>query len=161
MNRTRNLLLMLLVPVASIAWAGPAADSRGGPGSVAVNGVYSVTFHVYLGSTVPTGSSITCRARIAPNLSGFANLNRGTAPVEAQAGVAAGPGSSLTGSTANCSVEIPFAWTVVSAQNGAALSYEVDVVSGGLPLAARTQQGIGVAYPPPGGKASLGFTVTF
>lgn len=160
MNRTRISLLLLLVSVASIAWAGPPADPRGGPGPVTVNGAYTVTFHVNLGSPVPTGTAITCRAKIAPNLSGFANMNRGTAPVEA-ASVATVTGSSLAGSTANCSVEIPFAWTVINAQDGVALSYEVGLVSGGMPLAARVQQGIGAAYPSPGGEARLSFTVTF
>jgi hypothetical protein len=161
MNRTRIALCLISVSVASIAWAGPPADPRGGPSPVAVNGVYTVTFHVNLGSTVPTGSAVTCRARIAPNLQAFQNFNRGSAPVESAAAAGTVVASSLAGSTANCSVEIPFAWTVAETQNGVALSYEVDAVSGGSPVAARTQPGVAVPYPPQGSEARLSFSVTF
>jgi len=161
MNRTRIALLLITVSVASIAWAGPPADPRGTSSPVAVNGVYTVTFHVNLGSTVPTGSAVTCRARIAPNLQAFQNLNHGTVPVDSATGVGTVTGSSLAGSAANCSVEIPFAWTVSEAQTGVALSYEVDAVSAGAPVAARTQPGIAVAYPPQGGATRLSFNVSF
>ncbi len=161
MNRTRIALFLMSVSVASIAWAGPPADPRGVASPVAVSGVYTVSFHVTLGTTVPTGSAVTCRARIAPNLQAFQNLNRGTVPVESATGAGKVAGSSLAGSTANCSVEIPFAWTVSEAQNGVVLSYEVDAVGGAAPVAALTQPGVAVAYPPMGGAARLRFNVAF
>jgi hypothetical protein len=161
MNRTRIALCLMMVSVASLAWAGPVADPRGVSSAVAVSGVYTVLFEVNLGTAAPAGTVITCRAKIAPNLPVFDNMNRGTVPVESAVGVATVTSSSLAGSTANCSVEIPFAWTVVDAQNGVGLSYEVELVSGGMPIAGRSQQGISAPYPPAGGAARLNVRILF
>ncbi len=159
MKRLRTLILPLAVLLASgVGWAAPAADQLDNAGPAAVSGNYTVSFNVSLGSTVPAGATITCRAKVAPNGTFFGSLGRGAVPVGT--GVAR-----VTGNTANCSVEIPFSWTVNDPRNGAALSYEIEAVngSGPLPGAVRTltQQNIGVAYPPGGGAARLSFNVAF
>lgn len=157
MKRTRVPQILLLALLASAAaWAAPAADQCNGAVPVAVSGVYSVTFNVQVSSATVPGGTISCRAKIAPNLPGFENRSRGVVPVESSRGVVA-----LIGSFANCTVEIPFSWTVADTQNGVALSYEIDAVSGAGMAAVRTQQGIGVAYPEMGGAASLRLNVAF
>ena len=162
MKRARIPQILLLALVASAAvWAAPAADQRAGAAQAAVSGVYTVTFDVSLGSIAAAGGTVACRARIAPNLPAFENLNRGAVPVESAPRVVAAAGSRPAGSPILCSVEIPFAWTVSDPSSGVALSYEIVAVSGSGVAAARTGQGIAVAYPEPGGTASLRLDVTF
>lgn len=160
MKRLRTLMLPLaLLLVSAACWAAPV-DLREGAGPAAVSGLYSVTFNVNLGATVPAGSSVTCKAKVTPNSSLFENLSRGTVPVKVAAGAAA-----IVGNRANCSVEIPFSWMVNDPRNGVALSYEIEAVSGSGALLtavrASSPQGIGVAYPPAGGAASVNINVAF
>jgi len=150
------LLLALLAP--AVGWAGLPM-----PGRVeAVGRAYVIRFNLNVASTLPAGATVTCKARLVPNLPGQGNLPSQSAvvPVETATGVAA-----LTGSTAACAVEIPFSWTVNNTQSGAVLSYEIEAVSvsGSLPVVVRSsaQQGIAVAYPPMGGTVTLSFDVTF
>jgi hypothetical protein len=153
MNRARALmpaLLVLLTP--AFAWPAPPADARGAESPLAVSGSYSVSFNVNLDAVAPAGTAILCRARIAPNLPSFQNLSQKMVPVESATGVA-----TVSGNTANCSVQIPFSWAVSDPRSGVTLSYEIDAVSGAAarPTPVRARQAIGVAYPATGGTANL------
>jgi hypothetical protein len=148
------LLVALLAPAAALAAS--AADQGTAP--TMVSGVYSVTFNLNLASTLPAGTTITCRAQIVPNQGGPSLLNSQFAaiPVGTARGLAA-----VTGSTATCMAEIPFSWTQTSAPGGVILSYEIDAVSssGSARLLVRSsaQQNIGAAFPASG--ASAGFSI--
>ncbi|MDE3189004.1 MAG: hypothetical protein KGM96_15955 [Acidobacteriota bacterium] len=159
MLRARSLMILLLaLPAPAVGWAGLPM-----PCSVDAAGrAYVIRFNLNVASALPAGATVTCKARIVPNLPGQGNVNGQPAavPVETATGVAA-----VTGSTAACAVEIPFSWTANNAPSGAVLSYEIEAVSvaGSLPVVVRSsaQQGIAVAYPGIGRTVSLSFDVTF
>jgi hypothetical protein len=159
--RARNPQILLAMLASAAVWAAPAADQRAGAAPTAMTGVYAVTLNVNPGSTAPSGGMITCKAKIAPNLPGFENMNQGAVPVESAPGVAMVGGSGRPGSSVLCSVKIPFAWMVNDRGNGVMLSYEIDAMSGSGVAAVRTQQGIGMAYPEMGGTANVRLNVTF
>jgi hypothetical protein len=151
------LCLALLAPVYALATGAALAEGARevrGP-STMVSGVYLVTFHLKILSALPAGSTITCRARIAPNPAGLdlRNPQLGVTPADA-VGQAA-----VTGPTATCAAEIPFAWTLASGQDGIVLSYEIDAVSnsGSEPVLLRSSAGqsIGVVLPASGASLSL------
>jgi hypothetical protein len=158
------LCLALLAPVSELAagaaLAAGATDLRGP--STMVSGVYLVTFHLNILSSLPAGSTIICRARITPNPAGLDLRNPQPAAFPSAA-----PGQvEVTGTTATCAAEIPFAWTLASGQDGLAtgqdgfvLSYEIDAVSnsGSVPLLVRssTGQSIGAALPASGSSLNL------
>ena len=158
MARIRISLLLCLALLATAASAAAGTlEERDAP--TAVSGIYSVTFNLSILSTLPTNSTITCRARIESNQAGRNLRNQPLAAASAQTvGLAA-----VTGSTAICAAEIPFSWTVANAAGGAVLSYEIDVVShaGGAPLLLKrhARQGISATLPAPGGSANLRFNV--
>jgi hypothetical protein len=164
---SQTLLAALLASAA--AGAAPAADTRGGAAPVALSGVYSVTFTVNAGSTLAPGAIILCKAKAVPNAPALENLKLEAVPV--MSGLATLTGSRVTGYWAICTVQIPFSWAANNAQSGAqggaVLSYEIDVVSGAVSgpgavaVPVSRQEGIGVAYPAPGGTASLSFNVRF
>jgi hypothetical protein len=141
------LCLALLAPVSALA-AG-SAEVRGL--WTMVSGVYLVTFHLNILSTLPVGSTITCRARITPNPAGLDLRN----PQQSVAPAAAAGQATVTGPTATCAAEIPFAWTLASGQasgqGGMVLSYEIEAVSnsGSVPMLVRSSAGqsIGAALP--------------
>jgi hypothetical protein len=152
------LCVALLASAASAAMGAPVQRTA----STIVSGVYSVIFNLDIASTLPAGTTITCRARIMPN-SGpldLGNPQLSATSVETAAGMA-----TVTGSTATCAAEIPFAWTVESARGGVVLSYEIDAVSnsGAAPQLVRSsgRQGIGAALPAAGQTARLTFYVAF
>ena len=158
MARFRTSLLVCFALLAvQVGWA--ASVPREHSPMTAVSGVYSVTFNLNILSTLPAGSMITCRARIAPNPGRLDPRNRPPAelPAQAEGRVA------LNGPTAACTAEIPFAWTVASAQGGVVLSYEIDAVSGsaGAPLLVRSsaRQNISAPLPVSGGSANLSLNV--
>jgi hypothetical protein len=127
----------------------------------AVSGVYSVTFHLNMASNLPAGSTILCRARIAPDQGGpnLINLRPAAFPVAA-AGLV-----TVTGSTATCVAEIPFSWTLEGSRGGALLSYEIDAVSDAgsvpRPLVGSAPQSVGVMLPAAGGSANLDLNLSF
>jgi hypothetical protein len=127
----------------------------------AVSGVYSVTFHLNMASKLPAGSTIICRARIAPDLGGPNPMNSRSAPFR----VAAAGIVTVTGSTATCVAEIPFSWTVEGARGAVLLSYEIDAVSDAgsapVPLAGSARQGFDVVLPATGGDANLDVNLSF
>jgi hypothetical protein len=156
MERERTSRILLLALLASMAiGVASAADPRGGPTPVAVNGSYAVTFNVRVPASLPSGTTILCKARVAPNAPRLGSLRLASTPMSnGQASVA--------GSTANCQVQIPFSWTVNDPQNGVALSYEIDAVSasGALPVAVIRQEAI-ASYPAAGTSANLRFQLAF
>lgn len=158
-SRVALFLLAASLATAS-AIAGPVANHRGG-NSTTVSGVYSIVFNLNIQSALPANSAILCKVQIAPlNNSESTYGGQSISPVESAAGVAV-----ITGSSATCTVEIPFSWTVETTRNGIALGYQIDAVnaSGSLPAVVRTsiQQGIAEPYPSSGGSPSTTYNVTF
>jgi hypothetical protein len=158
MAHIRNSLLLCM---ALLAWSAVSAAGLPQPrGLIAVSGVYSVIFHLSLTRELPAGSIITCRARMTPIPAGLdlRNVPLAATPVAAgQAGV--------TGSTATCATEIPFAWTVISPPGGVELSYEIDALSlqGSTPILLRSsaQRQASAAFPAAGGSLHLTLDLTF
>src|SRR5580692_11400077 len=107
MNRAQysQIFLMLLVSVG--VWAAHGGDPLNGTAPVTAKGAYAVTFHVLAPSTVPDGATIVCNAKVTPHLSILDRLNPGPAPVESAQGTA-----KLVGSSANCTVQLPFSFSV-------------------------------------------------
>jgi len=163
MKRRRISQTLLAALLASaVAGAAPAVGISGRAAPVALNGVYSVTFNLQIRSTLPAGTTIICRARIALNPDGldFGNSQPASIPTETATGLA-----SVNGPTATCATEIPFSWTMASSQGGVVLSYEIDAVgnarSAPMLFKSSTRQGIGAALPAPGGSANLSFNLLF
>ncbi len=123
MTLIRNLLLVGAMLLAWVpARAGGVPQARNAP--IAISGVYSVVFHVNLASTLPAGSILTCRARMAPIPGGVDLRNQMLSATPVALGQ-----TRLTGSTAACTAEIPFSWTVTSPPNAVELFYEIEVVN--------------------------------
>jgi hypothetical protein len=155
MNRAQysQFLLMLLVSVG--VWAAHGGDSLNGAAPVTGKSAYAVTFHVLAPSTVPDGATIVCKANVTPHLSIFDRLNPGPAPVESALGTA-----KVVGSEANCTVQLPLAFSVSDSRKDAALSYRIDAYTSAGPAFLRIQQGIGVRVPQPGETANLNLNVS-
>jgi hypothetical protein len=144
--------LALLPPLA--AQAADTAIERGS--TTTVSGVYSVLFHVRLLTTLPAGSTINCRAWIAPTQRAPYLPDRQTAATPVAAGVAA-----VNGQTASCAAKIPFSWTVNGSPAGITLSYEIEAVSRSGVLQSSARQQLGAAFPAWGGSAQLSLDVAF
>jgi hypothetical protein len=144
---------MLLVSVG--VWAAHGGAARGAAAPVTAKGAYVVTFHVLAPSTVPDGATILCNAKVTPRLSILDRLNPGPAPAESAQGSA-----KVVGSSANCTVELPFAFSVSDPGKGAALSYRIDAYTSAGPAFLRTQQGIGIDVPKPGQTSNLHLNVS-
>jgi len=161
MRRRRISQTLLAALLASaVAGAAPAAETRGGAAPVVFSGLYSITFNLSIAAPLPAGTTITCRARIAPNPArpGLGNPQLAATPT--------GTGlATVTGSTTNCAAEIPFVWTAESARGGVVLSYEIEALgsAGAAPFVVRSsaRQGIGAPLPAAGGSASLRFNLAF
>jgi len=145
-----------MLMMSAAVWAAQAADQHSGAAPGTVSGAYAVTFNVKAPSTVPAGATVTCKARIAPKLSALENLAPGAVPVESAQSVA-----TLVGSSANCTVVLPFSFAAVYRLDGADLSYEVDALSGSSLAAVRKQDGIPMPYPQAGATASVRMDVNF
>jgi hypothetical protein len=145
-------LLMLLVSVG--IWAAHGGDAHIGTVPV-TSGAYAVTFHVLAPSTVPDGATIVCNAKVTPHMSIMDRLTPGPAPAESAHGTA-----KVVGSSANCTVQLPFAFSVSDPRKGAALSYRIDAFTSAGPAFLRTQQGIGVKVPKAGETANLNLNVS-
>lgn len=157
MNRAhapQTLPLMLMMSAA--VWAAHAGDHHSGTVPQTISGAYAVTFNVKAPSTVAAGAAVTCKARIAPRLSTLEKLGSQAVPVESAPGVAR-----LVGSSANCTVIMPFSFAEVYGLDGADLSYEIDALSGTSLEAVRKQDGILLPYPQAGATASLRMDVNF
>lgn len=157
MNRTCALVfpLFALLFAASAPAALPA--NRCAPqATTAIGGAYFITFNVSLASPLPAGAAVLCKARIEPGPAPFQSFSPGIAPVRAAQSLA-----TVAGNTANCSVQIPFYWSVGALGSGIDLSYEIQAVGAfGLSPASRSSR-IRVAYPPAGATASLAIPVRF
>ncbi|MGD0938833.1 MAG: hypothetical protein ABR905_03905 [Terracidiphilus sp.] len=152
------LCVALLIPASAVAAGVP--ELSGSPATV--SGVYSLTFNLRFATALPAGTTIVCRARIAPN-AGVTDpwgQHFPAIPVKTVIKLAG-----VTGSTATCAQEIPIFWASANARNGAVLSYEIDAVSGSgstpLPIKTSGLQTVGVALPAPAGRAGLSFDLTF
>ena len=159
MSSTRTLSLLSAALLAVFA-----SSAVGQQHFTTVSGVYVVTFNLRIDSTLPAGTTITCRARIVPSQGGsqgdldLRNQQFAAFPVGTAVGRAA-----VTGAMATCAAEIPFSWTVTSGQGGVMLSYEIDAVttSGSAPMLLRrsASQGISTTFPASGGSTSLSLNV--
>jgi hypothetical protein len=150
---TRMLLsktLPIVLWASAAGWAAHAFGPHAVASSVPTGGAYTVTFHVLAPTTVPDGATLTCKARIAPRVSGTDLLNPAAVVAESIQGVA-----TVSGSAADCTVQVPFAFAVDKANDVALLSYEIDALTAAGPVFVRTQQGIGVQIPPPGTTANV------
>jgi hypothetical protein len=147
-------ILLLTLGVSAAIWGVQAAASRGGASAAEASGAYAVTFHVNTPSTVPDGATITCNATVAPRLSLLDRLSPSAAPVESVNGV-----GKVTGSSAECTVQMPVAFAAGDRGHGAALSYRIDAFTSAGPVFVRTQQGIGVAVPQPGTTTNVELNV--
>ncbi len=156
MNRAHSpQTLPLMLMMSAAVWAAHAMDPHSGAASQTA-GAYAITFTVNAPSTVAAGATVVCKARIAPRLSALQSLNPAPAPVPSAQAVAR-----LVGSSAACTVVVPFSFTPADNQTGAGLSYEIDALSGTELQAVRRQDDLPVAYPPSGGVASLHLDVNF
>jgi hypothetical protein len=155
MNRAQysQILLMLTVSVGVLAARG--GDARDGAGPATANGAYAVTFHVLAPSTVPDGATIVCNAKVTPHQSIVERLTPGPAPAESAQGTA-----KVVGSAADCTVQLPFAFSVSGPRKEAALSYRIDAFTSAGPAFLRTQQGIGINVPKAGETADLHLNVS-
>lgn len=157
MNQARSFRILLLVlGVSAAVWAAHATASRTkGPAlQPTANGSYAVTFHVATPTTVPDGATIACKASIAPKLSMIDHIDPTPNPAESIPGVA-----KVVGSSANCTVQVPFAFNVSDPGVGAALSYRIEAFTPSGPAFLRTQQDIAIAYPTDGKTAKIGLNV--
>jgi hypothetical protein len=151
MNRTRYSRIVLLILLVSVAfWAAAAADQRDGSAPATTGGAYAVTFHVNAPSTVPDGATVTCKAKIAPNLSAVERFTGKAVAAESAPAFA-----TVVGSSANCTVQVPLAFASAHPGKDAILSYEIDAYTSAGPAFVRTQRGITVARPQTGAIASL------
>ena len=156
----QTLLVALLASAA--AGAASAAQRHDGPAPVETlieyRGAYAVTFSVR--APVP-GAAYLCKARAVPRAPALEGVSLQAVP----AVVNGLPTAGATGSWTNCTVEIPFAWvgTGASEASRALLSYEIDAISstGAAAVPVTVQEGISVAYPPPGETLRLNFTLSF
>jgi hypothetical protein len=146
-------VLPLLLLVSLAVWAAHVTDPRNAA-PITANGAYVVVFHVKTPSTVPDGTTINCKARLNPRLSSFESLTSKSIPVESAPGVA-----TVTGSSAICAVEMPFAFAQKNLNNGADLGYEIDAYTSDRPAFVRIQQGIDIAYPKSGAIEKLRLNV--
>lgn len=137
-----------------LACAAPALALGAPPAPV--YGVYLVDFNVRLGAALPAGALVTCKVKIVPDAPapGQSQLP----PSQSVTGVA-----SVSGSTAHCAVELPFAWAAADARRAATLSYEIDAETPAGPqtvVRATVGQGVGLPQLPPGGAARMNFSLT-
>jgi hypothetical protein len=157
--RTPLLLCIALLASASALAAG-VPENRASPSSA--TGVYSLTFNLNLSSTMPAGTTITCRARIVPNKGVTDPWGQQFPAIPVRTVIGRG---ATNGSTATCAQEIPIYWAVANERDGAVLSFEIDAVSntGSIPVLVRSrgQQNVPVAYPASGGSARLSFNLAF
>jgi hypothetical protein len=152
---------VLVILLASVGlWAALGADARSGETHAAATGAYAVTFHVLAPSTVPDGATILCSANVTPHLSILDRLSPDRLnPRAARADSAKGT-ARVVGSEADCTVQVPFSFSVSDPQKDAALSYRIDAFTSAGPAFLRTQQGIGVRVPQPGETANLHLNVS-
>lgn len=157
MNRFKlTKTLVLVVLAAAAAWAAQAADLSSKGAAAAARGAYAVTFHIKAPTTVPDGATVTCKARVTPNIPALQNVMGDPVAVESVAGTA-----KVANSSASCTVELPVSLAVSNLQNGALLSYEIDAYTGSAPVFARAQQGIILSSPRSGGVTALTLDVAF
>ena len=122
MNRAICLCaLVSVLGAADSAWAG--APENGAP---MVSGVSFVQFNAIVGSALPAGSIILCKAKLVPssNESGAGEGRHRLTPL-AETTIA----GTLRGSTAECALEIPFSWTGDEGRSEIAVHYEIDAIS--------------------------------
>lgn len=150
-------ILLAALLASATAGAAPVGKVNSGAAPVAYQGAYSVTFTMNVGAGLAPGTTFLCKARALPPAPALEDFRLQALP--ATSGEAAG--ASLSASTANCTVEIPFYW--IAGGGLAVLNYEIDAVNGygGRAVPVRIEEGIGIPLPAPGGTARLNISVSF
>ena len=156
MKHIRTLMLLALLQMAVAACSAAPADEGTRP--TAGKALYAVTFNVQLGSPVPAGEAVICKARVTPGEGDLASQDRWASATGTVTAFAA-----IAGNTANCSLVIPFSWSEIDPRRGAALRYEIEVVRGVGPVRVQTRAypEMDVALPPADGTASVRLNVQF
>jgi hypothetical protein len=148
MKPAYTLLALGFLALAATASAGPLDDPHtSGPPAMA-SGVYSVSFHLNSATSVPTGATLTCKAKVVPSVPGAPARN-----VQPVVGI---------GTPGGCALEVPYAWSANQAQAVASLDYEIDAVSNdGAVVRSTGPRAVRVAAPPAGGTAQVNLSVPF
>jgi len=154
MNRLKLNKIVPAVLLASAAvWVANAADQQP-VAAAASNRAYALTFHVNAPSTVPNGAAITCKAVFAPGQSTLEKFI-GEAPLaESSTGMGI-----VTGSSADCTVDVPAGTPARDARNGLIMSYEIVAFTPAGPVFVRTQRGVPVTPQQAGVPANLRLNV--
>ena len=120
--------------------------------------VFFIQFNVSVGSTLPVGSIILCKAELVP---GSNEVGPGETQHRLTSLGAATSATVLRDPTAECALEIPFSWTGDTGRSEIAMHYEIDAIArpGTLPvvLTRGVRSGLRVAEPPAGSFVRLGF----
>jgi len=145
----------LMLMMSAAMWAAHAVNPDSPVAAQTLNGTYAVTFRVKAPSTLQSGSTVTCTARVEPRPGAQENGQK-PYPAETAQGVAI-----LSGLAANCTVVVPFSFAGGDPRGGAALSYEIDAVNGTTLEAVRRQEGIAVPLPQVGATANVDMDVNF
>jgi len=155
MNRKTFVHTLPILLMSALVWGAHASDPGSRPASRAA-GVYAVNFQVAVPSTVPDGSTVSCKARITPSTSFLDSLTHRTAAIES-----ASASARVVGSAAQCAVQVPFAYNASDAGNVAQLSYRIDAQNGDRPVFTRTQERIAVPHPQAGADSGMRLNVNF
>jgi len=126
----------LMLMMSAAMWAAHAVNPDSPVAAQTLNGTYAVTFRVKAPSTLQSGSTVTCTARVEPRPGAQENGQK-PYPAETAQGVGGDP------------------------RGGAALSYEIDAVNGTTLEAVRRQEGIAVPLPQVGATANVDMDVNF
>jgi hypothetical protein len=147
-----SLSLLLALSVSPALWAAPPADDRAGAATFLPPGAYRVSIDVSLHGNSGQNAVIACRARLAIEQPDTAE------PVVLQGRTVA------SGQTAQCVIEIPFAWsgTRLGRSPGSLvpLVFEVAALRPGQPAELR-QNRIDLPSPAPGTTSLLNLNVAF
>ena len=155
MNRRNFIHTLPILLMSALVWGAHASDP-GRAASHAAAGVYAVNFQVAVPSTVPDGSTVSCKARITPGASFLDGLMHKSTAIESALASAR-----VVGSAAQCAVQVPFTYAAGEAGNVAQLSYRIDAENGDRPLFVRIQERIAVPHPQAGAEAAMRLKVNF
>jgi hypothetical protein len=151
MKNSRSSKTLSVILLASVSlWIAVTISPRSEASAATNSAAYAFTFQVNTPTTVPDGATVTCKAKLAPRLSGIEQVVAAPVPIESIEGVAR-----VSGSSATCSVRMPFAFAADETRNGAALSYEIDGSTASGPVFVRTQKNISIPLPQVGSTQNL------
>jgi hypothetical protein len=148
-----NKIVAVILLSSATVWAARAAVQA--PASTTSHRAATLTFHVKAPSTVPNGAGVTCRAVIKPKRSALQGLIGDSPAFESSLGLGI-----ISGSAADCAVEVPAGVTAEQLRDGAVMSYRIDAFTSAGTAFVRTQQDVPVAPLAEALPASLGMNVS-